>query len=146
MSAFTQRQHLNFSAAQLFDLVADVERYPKFMPWVTASRVRHRRDNVMFVEMTVSAGPLRRQFSTVGVLHRPQRIDITSADPIFDRFEQHWLFEPARDDGTDVDYRVDVALRSRILQALLGASFADQAARTMTAFTRRAQQLYNGQR
>ncbi len=146
MTAFTQRQHLNFSAAQLFDLVADVERYPEFMPWVKSSHVRHRRDNAIFVDMVIAAGPLRKHFSTVGLLHRPQRIDITSADPIFDRFEQHWLFEPAGEHGTDVDYRVDVALRSRLLQTLLGASFADQAARTMTAFTRRARQLYDGRR
>jgi coenzyme Q-binding protein COQ10 len=146
MTVFTQRQHLNFSAAELFDLVADVERYPEFMPWVTASHISHRKDNAVFVDMTIAAGPLHRQFSTVGVLQRPQRIDITSADPVFERFEQHWLFEPAQEGGTDVDYQVDVALKSRMLQAALGALFADQAAETMTAFKRRAHQLYGNQR
>jgi len=142
MTTFTQHRHLNFSAEQLFDLAADVERFPEFMPWVTESHVRHRKDRSIVVDMTIAAGPLRRRFSSAGALDRPHRIDITSNDPIFSRFAQRWRFEPAADSGTNVDYQVDVELRSRVLQMLLRASFGELAETTMAAFTRRAHQLY----
>jgi coenzyme Q-binding protein COQ10 len=145
MTAYAQRRHLQYSASQLFDLVADVERYPEFLPWVLESRIRWRKDQTIFVDMTIGLGPLRKQFSSVGLLTRPQRINITSSDSIFDHFEQRWTFGPTADASTDVEYHVDYQFRSRMLQALMGASFAERATQTMTAFKRRAQQLYGSQ-
>lgn len=145
MTPYTQRQHLPYTAPQLFDLVADVERYPEFLPWVIESRIRHRNDHTILVDMTIAAGPLRKRFATVGVMHRPDRIDISSDDPIFDRFAQRWTFAAAAAGGTNVEYQVDFKFRSRILQMLMGSSFADRAVTTMAAFKRRAYQLYGGQ-
>jgi coenzyme Q-binding protein COQ10 len=144
MSAYVERQHLPYDAPQLFDLVANVERYPQFMPWVIEARVRHRKDHQIAVEMTVGVGPLRKRFSTIATLDRPHRIDITSRDSMFDRFEQRWTFEPAPEGGTNVEYHVVFEFRSRSLQALMGASFSDQAIATMSAFKRRAHRIYGG--
>jgi coenzyme Q-binding protein COQ10 len=144
MSPYAERQHLPYAAPQLFDLVASVERYPEFMPWVTEARIRHRRDRTIVVAMTVGVGPLRKRFSTIATLDRPHRIDIASYDSTFDRFEQRWTFEPAVEGGTNVAYHVVFAFRSRMLQTLMGASFSDQAIATMSAFRRRAQRLYDG--
>jgi coenzyme Q-binding protein COQ10 len=145
MTVYIARQHLKYAAPLLFDLVADVERYPEFMPWVVASRIRRRKDQTLFVDMTIGLGPLRKRFLTVGVLDRPQRIHISSSDPIFDRFEQSWTFAPMANAGTDIGYYVDVQLRSRMLQRLMRALFADIAAATMAAYKGRAQKLYDGQ-
>jgi len=131
-----------YPAAQLFDLVADVERYPDFMPWVTQSRIRQRRDDTVFVAMTIAAGPIRKQFLSVGSLLRPHRIEITSDDPLFERFKQCWTFEPSGDGGTHVDYSVDFQFRSRALQKIAGAAFKDRASATLAAFIRRAHELY----
>jgi coenzyme Q-binding protein COQ10 len=144
MSAYAERQHLPYAASQLFDLVANVEQYPEFMPWVIEARIRRRRDRTIAVEMTVGLGPLRKRFSTIATLDRPHRIDITSSDSMFDRFEQRWTFEPAPAGGTNVEYHVVFEFRSRIFQALMGASFSDQAIATMSAFRRRAHRLYGG--
>jgi coenzyme Q-binding protein COQ10 len=142
MTAYTQREHLKYTASQLFDLVADVERYPEFLSWVIESRIRHRKDHTILVDMTIAAGPLRKRFSTARVLHRPHQIDISSHDPLFDRFEQRWNFEPATNGGTNVEYHVDFKFRSRLLQMLMGKSFADRATATMSAFEHRAHRLY----
>jgi len=144
MTVYTQHQLLAYTAPQLFDLVADVERYPEFMPWVIESRIRQRKDHTILVNMTIAAGPLRKRFSTVAVLQRPSRIDISSDDALFDRFEQRWTFEPAAAGGTDVAYHVNFQFRSRVLQMLMGAAFADRASATMAAFKRRARRLYGG--
>jgi coenzyme Q-binding protein COQ10 len=145
MTAYRQRQYLQYAAPQLFDLVADVERYPEFMPWVVGARVRHRRDPAIIVDMTIGLGPLRKRFSTVAVLRRPHRIDIHSDDALFARYEQCWTFEQTAAGGTNVECHVDVELRSRVLQTLMGASFDDRAVATMAAYTRRAHRLYGHQ-
>ena len=142
MTTYTERQRLKYTPAQLFDLIVDVERYPEFMPWIVDSRVRRRVDNVMNTELTVGAGPLRKRFSTIAVLDRPHRVDITSRDSMFERFEMHWILETASEGETNVEYRLDFNFSSRVLQTLMTGLFARQAAATVAAFKRRAQYLY----
>jgi coenzyme Q-binding protein COQ10 len=137
-----ERAHSHYSAAQLFDLVADVERYPQFLPWMLAVRITRRHEHTVWVEMTMGTRLLRRTFSSIGKLDRPHRIDITSHDPMFDRFQQAWTFEPAAGGGTNVEYCVDFKFRSRLLQGLLGGSLADRAPAMMRAFQHRARLLY----
>jgi coenzyme Q-binding protein COQ10 len=142
MTTYTERQRLKYTPPQLFDLIVDVERYPEFMPWIVDSRVRQRVDNVMNTELTVGAGPLRKRFSTIAVLDRPHRIDITSRDSMFERFEMHWILQTAGEGETNVEYRLDFNFSSRVLQTLVTAVFARQATATVAAFKRRAQYLY----
>jgi len=144
MTAYSQHRHLPYPAPQLFDLVADVESYPQFLPGVLQCSIRARHDHTILVEMTIGIGPLRKRFVSVGLLQRPHRIDISSDDAMFERFVQSWTFQPAAAGGADVGYHVDVKFRSHMLQALLGASFAARAAATMGAFEGRAHQLYAG--
>lgn len=142
MSAFTERQHLPYAAPQLFDLVANVEGYPEFLPWVIEARILHRKGHTIAVDMTVEVGPLRKRFSTIATLDRPHRINIRSGNSMFDRFEQRWTFGRAAEGGTNVEYHVDFKFRSRVLQTLMGASFTDKAVATMSAFKHRAHRLY----
>ena len=102
----------------MFDLVAEVERYLEFMPWV--------------------------HFSAAGVLDRPHRIDISSRDAMFDRFIQRWIFESVAAGGTNVEYHVDFKFRSRVLQLVIEAAFADRAVATMAACKGRAHRLCGG--
>jgi coenzyme Q-binding protein COQ10 len=145
MTAHIERLRLRYAPAQMFDLVADVERYPEFMSWVVAARMRRSPDHTFLVDMTIAAGPLRRRFTTTGTLHRPHRIDVTSNDTIFDHFVQRWTFEPGTWGETNVECCVDFRLRSRLLQVLMAAAFASQVAAIMSAFKDRAHRLYGRQ-
>lgn len=102
------------------------------------------QDRAVLVDMTIAVGPLRKRFATAAVLDRPHRIDIASHDPMFDRFAQRWTFAPATEGGTNVEYHLDFAFRSHVLQMLMEASFADRAATTIAAFEHRAGRLYGG--
>lgn len=144
MTSLTERLHLEYTVFQLFDLVADVERYPEFLPWVVAADVRRRENQTVWVDMTFGTIFLRKQVSIVALLDRPRRIDISSHDPLFDCFEQSWNFEPTPGGGTNVEYYVDLQLRSPLLRTLIGTLFADGASAMVTAYRRRAQQLYGG--
>jgi coenzyme Q-binding protein COQ10 len=137
-----QRLHLKYTATQLFDLVADVERYPEFLPWVIATHISRRKDRTIWVDMTIGTSFLRKRFSTVALLDRPRRIDISSSDPLFERFEQRWDFATANDGGANIEYNVDFRFRSRLLQMLIGASFSDLVTAMAAAFKHRARQLY----
>ena len=137
-----ERHHSTHTPAQIFDLVADVERYPEFVPWVTAARVTRRRDSTIWTDLTMGTSLLRRQFTTVASLDRPHRMEINSYDPMFERFEQIWTFEPTAEGGADVEYRVDLRLKSHLLQVLIGASFPDRAKTMVKAYMRRAQRVY----
>jgi coenzyme Q-binding protein COQ10 len=142
MTNHTERIHLKYSATQLFDLVADVERYPEFLPWVIAARIYRRKDQTIWVEMIMGTSFLRRRFSTVALLDRPRRIKISGHDPMFETFEQRWNFDATADGGTNVEYSVEYKFQSRFLQMLIGASFADRARTMVAAFKHRARQIY----
>jgi coenzyme Q-binding protein COQ10 len=135
-------RHLPYTPSQLFDLVADVGRYPDFVPWIVAARVRRRTERKIWTEMTAGTGFLRRRFSTVAVLDRPHRIAVSSHDAIFERFEQQWTFEAAPAGGTDIVYRVDLKFRSVLARTLLGPSFSGRARVIVAAFVHRARVLY----
>jgi coenzyme Q-binding protein COQ10 len=142
----TERQHSKHSPVQLFDLVIDVDRYPGILPWVVDARVLRRKDRTMWCEMTMGTRLLRKHFTTVAELELPHRVEINSYDPLFERFEQIWTFAPAAQGGTDIEYRVDVRCRSRLLQALLEAGFAERITTMVKAYMRWAERLYGNAR
>ncbi len=131
-----------YTPEQAFDLVADVDRYPEFVPGLVDARIRRRQGDRVWVEMRVRAGILTCGFTSFAVLDRPNRIRIVSDDPLFERYEQTWTFQPAPDGGTIVEHRVDVEFRSRLLQAVMGAVFANRFAGTVRAFKHRARAIY----
>ncbi len=146
MPSHSERRRLRYAPSQLFDLVADVGSYPQFVPWVTGARVLRRRGDEMSVEMEIGARFIRKSFVTTATLERPARIEITSRDPLFDRYRQTWTFRLAEHGWTMVEYQVDVQLRSRMLDALLGIGFSDTARAVVSAFRRRARQVYGAGR
>ncbi len=139
---YVERIHSKHTPAQLFDLVADVEQYPNFVPWVISARVAGRKDSTMWTDMTMGTGFLRKQFTTVASLDRPRRMEIRSQDPIFEKFEQIWTFDPAAGGGTDVECQVELSVRSPILKVVVGVSVGESTKAMVKAYMRRAQRLY----
>lgn len=146
MPSHSERRRLRYAPSQLFDLVADVESYPQFVPWVTGAKVLRRDGNVMSVRMEVGTRLIRKSFVTTATLERPARIDIDSRDPLFERYRQTWTFRPLERGSTAVEYQVEVQFRSRLLEALIGIGFSDTARAVVSAFRRRARQIYGAGR
>ncbi len=142
MVELTERLHLPYTASQLFELVADVGRYPEFVPWIIGAHVYQRGEQKVWADIVAGSGPLRRHFSTVATLERPHRIRVSSYDRVFERFEQRWTFVPAADGGTDLEYYVDLSCRSPVLRFVLARSFASRARIMVSAFVGRAHALY----
>ena len=141
MPAHSQRAYLPYSVEQLFDLVADVERYPEFLPWMPSCRIVERGPDSVSVEMLLELGPLQQRFHSRAVLERPKRIDISSSDSPFESFTQTWQFIP---DGGHavVEYLCDFTLRSHFLEAIVSPLMDEAIRATVEAFEQRARQVY----
>lgn len=142
MLGYIERRYLDYSTEQFFELVADVEKYPEFLPWILSCRIVTREGDVVWVDMVLGIGPLQQRFGSRAVLRRPYLIDITSNDAPFDSFDQRWQFSADEQGRTVVTYSYDFSLRSHVLE-LISATVLDQAVRTtVDAFERRARQVY----
>lgn len=144
MSSHSEQRQLPYTSMRLFDLVADVEKYPEFIDWFVVVRVRRRLGDVLEVDQVVRFKGMRARFTTHAVLDRPREIAIASSDPPFRRFDQRWTFRPFGAAATDVTYESSLELRSPLLQHAMQALFDERqvATATVDAFARRARQIY----
>lgn len=145
MYKHTERRHLPYARQQLFDLVADVEKYPEFIDWFVWARVRRRRGNVLDVEQIVRLAGLRMAFDTQTVLDPPGQITtVSTTDFPLRRFDQRWSFTPTGESGTLVQYDLAFEPRFGFFLGLMNA-VADQrqiAQTVVNAFQRRARLIY----
>lgn len=130
----------------MFDLVADVERYPEFLPLCNGLVVRSRKDRdgktLLVADMTVGYKAIRETFTTQVLLNKAEHaIDVQYIDGPFKYLDNRWRFQPTAD-GCTIDFFIDYEFKSRILGALMGSMF-DRAFRMFTdAFETRAGKIY----
>jgi coenzyme Q-binding protein COQ10 len=146
MPKHRETKTLPYSPEQMFDLVADVERYPEFLPWVVGARVDHRRDtaNVIHADLLVGFKMIRERYTSKVELDRPRRIDVTYTRGPFRYLENHWQFEPASE-GCRIQFYLDFEFRSRLLQRVMGSLFHEAVKKMVSAFEARARRLYGDQ-
>ena len=142
MPRHSETKRLPYSPEQMFDLVADVDRYDEFLPWVVAVRVRSASERETVADLVVGFNAFKERFTSRVTKQRPGHICVDYIEGPLKYLKNEWRFEPAPGGGTDVHFSVDFAFRSRIFEALAGQMF-DRALRRMTgAFEQRAAALY----
>jgi coenzyme Q-binding protein COQ10 len=152
----SHREHrlVTVPADDIFDLVADVERYPEFLTLWRSARVYAREEGGYLTEQEIGLGPIRERFRTRTRLNRPDFIDITSIDPLFKTFRIRWDFAAVSDgSGAEVNIAMTWEVRSRLLQKAIEAMLPTTATHMVSAFEerarairRRARLLANGRR
>lgn len=146
MPKFNTVRRVAFTPEQMFALVADVEKYPQFVPMCESLTVRSRKERdgvaVLVADMAVGYKQIRETFTSQVVLKPDDlRIDVKYLDGPFKYLRNVWQFDPAAD-GCDVRFEIDYEFKSRILGAMMGAVF-DRAFRLFAgAFEARAEQVY----
>lgn len=142
MPAIRETRRLPYSAEQMFDLVADVGRYPEFLPWVVATRVRDADDTGLTADMLVGFKALREKFTSKVDFHRPDHIRVHYIDGPMRDLDNTWTFRDLGNGSCELDFAVDFAFKNRMFEALAG-QYIDRAFRKMVAaFETRAQALY----
>ena len=147
MPHFSTKRRVRHSAANMFDLVADVEKYPQFVPLCGSLRVKSRAAmgdgvTVMVADMTVAYKMIRQTFTSRVTLDRPGlKIVVEYLDGPFKRMQNRWTFYPATG-GCDVEFFIDYEFRSRTLAMLMGAMFDTAFRKFAAAFEQRADEVY----
>lgn len=142
MPTHAEKRHLPYSQKQLFDLVAEVDRYPEFLPWCTACRITKRDGNIFFADLVVRFKVFTERFQSKVTLHGYEQIDVDYIDGPFRYLNNHWRFIPQDDGSCVIDFFVDFEFRSKMLQALIGLLFNEAVSRMVGAFEKRARDLY----
>ncbi len=141
MPTHAEQRVLPYTPEQLFALVADVERYPEFLPWCVGARIRERRSDTIVADLIIGFRMFRERFTSQVKLNPPGRIDVAYTDGPFRYLDNHWLFEPVPG-GCRVEFFVDFEFKSRILQRLIEVLFSEAVRRMVAAFETRARKLY----
>jgi len=142
MAKFTERRLLPYRPDQLFDLVADIEKYPEFLPWCMGARIRTRKENEVTADLVIGFKVYRERFTSRVVLTKPDRIHVTYSEGPFRYLENEWKFEPGPNGGCVLDFYVDFEFSSRMLQKVIEVLFNEAVRRMVAAFEGRARKLY----
>ena len=145
MPTHAEKRAVPFSPQQLFDLVADVQRYPEFLPWCVGARIRKREGALIVADLIIGYKMIRERFTSRVTLSPEQnRIDVEYADGPFKYLNNHWVFEP-QEGGCVIDFYVDFEFKSRMLQKIIEVFFNEAVRRMVAAFEARAYELYGGE-
>lgn len=141
MPTHAERKVVPYRPDQLFALVADVGRYPEFLPWCVGARVRSQTESEVVADLTIGFGPVRESFTSRVRLDPPHRIQVRYERGPFRYLNNQWTFEP-HPRGTLVGFFVDFEFRSRLLRAAMNVVFNEAVRRMVNAFERRARAVY----
>lgn len=148
MPRFANKRRVRHSAPQMFDLVADVERYPEFVPLCKALKIRQRTQNadgteVIVADMTVSFKLVQESFTSKVTLDRANlKILVEYLRGPFSSLENRWTFEPKSETECDVGFFISYEFKSRMLALLMGSMFDAAFQRFAVAFEKRADDVY----
>lgn len=148
MPMFNSARRVRHTPEQMFALVADVEKYPQFLPLCEGLTVRRRTPQdgggeVLLADMTVGYKAIRETFTSRVTLDRPDlKILVTYLDGPFSKMENRWTFKPTGEKSCEVEFAIDYEFKSRTLGMLMGAMFETAFRRFSAAFEARADKVY----
>jgi len=134
--------NLPFSCSQLFDVAADIEQYPKFLPGWTKVQVAERYDGRLQVQQTLGFGLLRINFSSAAIFLRPHSVHVSSEDGPFQSLEIEWHFMPVDERLCRVSLDIELVMKNAALGKLADRFVSSNAQETMACFSRRAEDVY----
>ncbi len=141
MPTHAEHKVLPYSPEQMFDLVADVGKYPEFLPWCAGARVKSHSDTQLVADLTIGFGPFRESFTSRVALDRPHQVQVKYENGPFRYLNNQWTFEP-NPKGCNVKFYVDFEFKSRVLQAAIGVVFNNAVKLMVNAFLKRAREVY----
>jgi coenzyme Q-binding protein COQ10 len=141
MPTHAEKRILRYTPEQLFDLVADVRRYPEFLPWCVGARIVTQTETELVADLTIGFKLFRETFRSRVQLDKPHEVRVRYENGPFRYLNNTWKFHPV-DGGTEVDFFVDFEFRSSLLQAVIGVVFNEAVRLMVRSFERRAMVLY----
>jgi coenzyme Q-binding protein COQ10 len=143
MSTHAEKRLLPYTPEQLYSLVAEVERYPEFLPWCLAARIRRREGETFWADLVIGFKMIRERFTSKVTLDpEAMRIDVAYTEGPFKYLNNHWIFNPAPGGQCEIDFHVDFEFKNRVLQGVMSMLFEEAVRRMVQAFETRAKAIY----
>ena len=143
MPTHTEKKILPHKPEQMFDLVADVGRYPEFLPWCVGARIRSRTETLLVADLIINFKGMREKFTSNVALDRDaMKIDVIYKDGPFKYLNNKWGFDQTASGQCVLDFYVDFEFKSRFLEMVIEILFGEAVRRMVHAFEQRAAQLY----
>ncbi|EIC29112.1 MULTISPECIES: type II toxin-antitoxin system RatA family toxin [Methylomicrobium] len=133
---------VRFSAKQMFDLVNDIESYPKFLPWCSGSRILKREGDIVEAELTISKGGFKKTFSTRNRIDPGGKITVSLLEGPFTYLEGVWSFMPLREDASKISLDLEFEMPGMLASLAFGTVFNQICNTMVTSFTERAKAVY----
>ena len=142
MPTHAEKRNLPYTPEQLFDLVADVAKYPDFLPWCISSNITKREGDVFYADLVIGYKMFREKFGSKVTLEHPNLIHVEYLSGPMKYLSNHWKFIREDDGSCTIDFFVDFEFKNRMLQNLIGVFFNEAMQRMVKAFEDRAKELY----
>ena len=145
MTTHSEKRVLAHKPEQLFELVADVQRYPEFLPWCVAARIRSKSEDMLVADLIIGFQMFRESFTSYVKMDREALlIEVEYAEGPFKYLTNKWQFIE-HEEGCVIDFYVDFEFKSRLLQTVIESLFTEAVRRMVRAFELRADSLYCAQ-
>jgi len=142
MPHYAEKKILPYSAHELYDLVADVAKYPEFLPWCVGARVYNRKAGQFDADVMIGFKMFRERFTSRVTLQEDERVDVDYIKGPMKRLYNHWRFIPQGDGSCMIDFEVDFDFKNALLNQMIGGLFGEASKRMVHAFEVRAKDLY----
>lgn len=146
MAKHRETRRLPFSAVQMFDLVSDIGRYPEFLPWILAMRIRATEvagdTRILTADMVVGFKMVREQFTSRVTCENNTHIQVQYLDGPLKYLHNDWWFRDS-EGGCEIDFAVEFEFKSKMFERLAGMFFGDALSRMVASFEKRAHEIYS---
>ncbi len=142
MTTINKSALVPYSAAQMFELVDDVETYSEFLPWCSRSTVLSRSDDEVRASLELSKGRLKKSFTTCNRIQKNKMIEIRLEEGPFHHLEGFWRFETLSDGACKVSYDMEFEFSGKLLSLAMGPMFSQVAESLVDSFCQRAKDIY----
>jgi coenzyme Q-binding protein COQ10 len=146
MHRHSEKRVLPHTAEQMFDLIADVERYPEFLPWCTGVRIFKREERMFMADLMIGYKVIREKFTSKVELEPKERIRVTYMTGPLKELNNDWRFIDNGDGTCTIDFFIEFEFRSRLFERLIGGVFDEIVRRMVGAFVERADEVYGSEK
>lgn len=145
MHRHEERRVLAHTAEQMFDLVADVEKYPEFLPWCVGLRVVSRDETSLSADLLIGYKVLREKFASKVTFRRPEHIEVSYVAGPLKHLHNSWDFVDNGDGSCTVDFVIEFAFKSGLFERMIGGLFDEIVHHMVAAFVTRADEVYGSE-
>ena len=142
MPIYKEKRVLPYTPQQLFSLVADVEHYPDFLPWILKTQLSEKTSSHFMAEVEIGYKLIKESYHSRVILTPFQRIDIEYIKGPFKYLHNHWIFTPHINESVEVDFFIDFEVKSFLLDFVMKPLFFETVSHMITAFETRALHIY----